>query len=135
MVTFRKFLPSLSPLPFPPFPTSPPPLLPSSLLPFSPSSPPPFSPFFPFPSPPPLAPESVPEPSHDEISPFSPLAREKRISLLRAYPYTVELGQYTNILICRNTGNHNIISIHPITVSIYRNIVLYRNILTYFRGY
>jgi len=33
--------------------------------------------------------------------------------------YTLELGQYTNISIYRNTDNCNIISIHPITVSIY----------------
>ena len=46
----------------------------------------------------------------------------------------LELGQYTNISIYRNTDNHNIISIHPITVSIYRNIVIYRNILTYLEG-
>ena len=32
----------------------------------------------------------------------------------------LELGQYTNISIYCNTDNRNIISIHPITVSIYR---------------
>ena len=54
-----------------------------------------------------------------------------------SYHRPVELGQYINISIYRNTDNHNIIliSIHPITVLIYRNIVIYRNILTYFRGY
>ena len=35
---------------------------------------------------------------------------------------SVQLGEYTNISIYRNTDNRNIISIHPITVSIYRNI-------------
>ena len=40
---------------------------------------------------------------------------------------TLELGQYINILIYRNTDNHNIILMHPITVSIYPNIVnIYR---------
>ena len=34
-------------------------------------------------------PEPVPDSSHDEISPFTPLAREKRISLLRTYPACV----------------------------------------------
>ena len=41
--------------------------------------------------------------------------------------YPLELGQYTNISIYRNTDNCNIISIHPITVSIYRSIVINRN--------
>ena len=31
-------------------------------------------------------PEPMPDSSHDEISPFTPLAREKRIGLLRTYP-------------------------------------------------
>jgi len=47
----------------------------------------------------------------------------------------LELGQYTNISTYRNTDNCNIISIHPIKVSIYRSIVIYRNISTYFREY
>ena len=49
--------------------------------------------------------------------------------------YAIELGQYTNISIYRNTDNRNIVSIHPIKVSIYRNIVIYRNISTHFREY
>jgi len=36
--------------------------------------------------------------------------------------WALELGQYTNISIYHNTDNRNIISIHPITVLIYRNI-------------
>ena len=36
-----------------------------------------------------LVPEPLPDSSHDEISPFTPLAREKRIGLLRTYPVCV----------------------------------------------
>jgi len=44
--------------------------------------------------------------------------------------YALQLGQ---LPIYRNIHNHNIVSIQPITVSIYRNID--RNISTYFRWY
>ena len=48
----------------------------------------------------------------------------------------LELGQYTNISIYCNTDNHNIISIHPITVSIYRNIDILQYIdLFYVKAY
>ena len=53
---------------------------------------------------------------------------------LCVHDYILELGQYTSISIYRNTDNHNIISIHPITVSLYRNIVIYCSISTYLEG-
>ena len=53
----------------------------------------------------------------------TPLCNDDVMNPLNLVPWsTLELGQYTNISIYRNTDNHNIISIHPITVSIYRNI-------------
>ena len=39
-----------------------------------------------------VPPEPAADVSHDEISPFTPLAREKRIGLLRAYPTYARLG-------------------------------------------
>ena len=50
------------------------------------------------------------------------------------YLYLIELGQYTNISIYRNTDNRNIISIHPITVSIYRNIDILQCIAFFLEG-
>ena len=37
------------------------------------------------------------EPSHDEISPFTPLARQKRIGLLRAYPTSGREGGWAKV--------------------------------------
>ena len=40
----------------------------------------------------------MPDSSHDEISPFTPLAREKRIGLLRTYPPCVMVSFWIHIM-------------------------------------